>query len=162
MMPYTNFFTFLEREEARPVPFVVKWLNGDPLTAEDLVVNGTLDVSRKKDYPQLPDNLHVKGSLMLPTRSVFAGPNYWLASTAPIYQLPRGLRVDGELDISYSEMYVGDLPSDLRVHAIDVTNTPIEMELSRHELFERFPSLQYISTSAGRFKRNNMIFKWNR
>ena len=57
-------FDFLEKEEGHKVPFLWKLLNNIPLTKEELIVKGDLDLSQTQ-ITSLPEGLKVGGWLDL-------------------------------------------------------------------------------------------------
>jgi hypothetical protein len=58
-----SIFKFLENEENIRAPFMWKWLNNEPLTEDDLHINGDLDLT-DSTLKSLPDNLQVKGNMI--------------------------------------------------------------------------------------------------
>ena len=89
-------FEFLEEKEQHKVPFLWKHASGEPLTKEDLTIDGHL-LLPYSTFKSLPDNLKVKGDLEL-----------WFSK---IESLPEGLEVVGTLNISGSK--ITSLPEGL-------------------------------------------------
>ena len=77
-------FTFLEEEENKDKPFMWKLMNNEPLTDEELFVEGDLDLTFI-NIISLPKGLKVNGNLFLGDSS--------------IKSLPEGLQVGGNLNI---------------------------------------------------------------
>jgi hypothetical protein len=85
-----NIFKFLEEEGEHKAPFMWKWLTNEPLTEDDLHINGNLDLTFSK-IESLPEGLNVSGDLNL-------------TFCENISSLPEGLIVRGNLiieDCSY-------------------------------------------------------------
>ena len=59
-----SIFKFLENEENIRAPFMWKWLNNEPLTEDDLHINGDLDLTYS-NIESLPEGLNVSGDLIL-------------------------------------------------------------------------------------------------
>ena len=103
-------FTFLEEEENKDKPFMWKLMNNEPLTDEELFVEGDLDLT-KTDIESLPDGLKVEANL-----SLYGCKN--------IQSLPEGLEVGGFLDLGYSN--ITSLPKGLKVGGrLFIKNTPL-------------------------------------
>jgi hypothetical protein len=88
-------FDFLEEKENHNIPFLWKLINNEPLTKEELIVKGNLNLKGSK-ITSLPEGLEVGGSLSL----------IGLAITS----LPKSLKVDGYLIINNTplEKYTDD------------------------------------------------------
>ena len=98
-----NIFEFIERKDNRKIPFMWKLKNNEPITEDDLIVNGDLDLRPSSidyiDIESLPEGLKVSGRLNL------------MGSDMKL--LPKGLEVGGYLDLSYS--LISSLPEGLKV-----------------------------------------------
>jgi hypothetical protein len=94
---------FLLEEENMDKPFRWKWLNNEPIEQDDLIVMGSLDLSRSK-IESLPKGLDVRGDLILnfcPNLETLpeylkVGKSLNLMKTN-VSSLPRGLEVGGDL-----------------------------------------------------------------
>jgi hypothetical protein len=93
-----SIFKFLENEENRKTPIVWKLINNEPLTDDELNIEGNLNLTDSK-ITQLPKGLKVGDNLNL------------LGSI--ITSLPEGLEVGANLDLSYSD--IRTLPEGLEV-----------------------------------------------
>ena len=93
-----SIFKFLENEENRKTPIVWKLINNEPLTDDELNIEGNLNLTDSK-ITQLPKGLKV-------------GDNLNLLGTI-ITSLPEGLEVGATLDLSYSD--IRTLPEGLEV-----------------------------------------------
>ena len=93
-----SIFKFLENEENRKTPIVWKLINNEPLTDDELNIEGNLNLTDSK-ITQLPKGLKVGDNLNL------------LGSI--ITSLPEGLEVGDSLDLSYSD--IRTLPEGLEV-----------------------------------------------
>jgi hypothetical protein len=93
-----SIFKFLENEENRKTPIVWKLINNEPLTDDELNIEGNLNLTDSK-ITQLPKGLKVGDNLNL------------LGSI--ITSLPEGLEVGATLDLSYSD--IRTLPEGLEV-----------------------------------------------
>jgi hypothetical protein len=85
-----NIFEFLEEEGEHKAPFMWKWLNNEPLTEDDLHINGDLDLTYS-NIESLPEGLIVRGDLNL-------------TFCENISSLPKGLKVGGTLYIGTSPL----------------------------------------------------------
>ena len=113
-------FTFLEEEENKDKPFMWKLMNNEPLTDEELFVEGDLDLT-ETDIESLPDGLNVEDIL-----SLYGCKN--------IQSLPEGLKVGEDLDLGHSN--ITSLPKGLKVRGdLYIWKTPLE-KLSDRELNE--------------------------
>jgi hypothetical protein len=99
-----NIFDFLEKKENKKHKnrdnFIWKLNFGDPLTKEDLIVDGDLDLT-DSTLKSLPDNLEVKGRM--------------ITRFSKIEELPKGLKVDGSLELSHS--IIKNIPNDIKIGA---------------------------------------------
>jgi len=103
-------FTFLEEEENKDKPFMWKLMNNEPLTDEELFVEGDLDLT-ETDIKSLPEGLEVEDNL-----SLYGCKN--------IQSLPEGLKVGGFLDLGHSN--ITSLPKGLKVWGrLFIKNTPL-------------------------------------
>jgi hypothetical protein len=93
-----SIFKFLENEDNRSTPIVWKLINNEPLTDDELNIEGNLNLTDSK-ITQLPKGLKVGDNLNL------------LGSI--ITSLPEGLEVGDSLDLSYSD--IRTLPEGLEV-----------------------------------------------
>ena len=91
-------FEFLEEKEGHKIPFLWKLFNNIPLTKEELIVKGDLDLSYL-DIASLPKGLQVRGCLDL--------------QDSHMKSLPEGLEVGGWLDLR--ETNIKSLPEGLKV-----------------------------------------------
>lgn len=106
-------FDFLENKENKKHKdrdnFIWKLKFNEPLTKDDLVVNGDLDLT-DSTLKSLPDNLEVKGGM--------------LTRFSRIEELPKGLKVGGTLDLSYSR--IKNIPDDIKIgNSLYLHNTKI-------------------------------------
>jgi len=96
-------FDFIKTKDNRNIPFMWKLKNNEPITEDDLIVNGDLDLRPSSiDYmniESLPEGLKVSGRLNL--------------MGSDIESLPEGLEVGDELDLAYT--YITSLPEGLKV-----------------------------------------------
>jgi hypothetical protein len=92
-------FKFLEENGEHNAPLMWKLQNNIPITEDDLIVNGDLNLT-KTDIESLPDGLNVEDIL-----SLYGCKN--------IQSLPEGLEVGGHLDLGYSN--ITSLPKGLKV-----------------------------------------------
>jgi hypothetical protein len=99
-------FTFLEEEENKDKPFMWKLMNNEPLTDEELFVEGDLDLT-ETDIESLPDGLNVEDNLSLYgckniqslPEGLKVGEDLWLEDCKNLKYLPKGLKVWGRLFI---------------------------------------------------------------
>jgi hypothetical protein len=106
-----NIFYFLENEENRMVPFLWKWLNNEPLTEDDLHINGDLDLTYS-NIESLPEGLNVSGDLILTfcenisslPEGLIVRVNLIVEDCSQLYSLPKGLKVGGTLYIGTSPL----------------------------------------------------------
>ena len=102
-------FEFLEEKEGHNAPFKWKLVNNEPLTEEDLNIEGILDLSFSS-IKSLPEGLKVGGTLSL--------------EYSTILTLPEGLKVGGTLDLEHSR--ITNLPKGLEVGAhLYIKNTQL-------------------------------------
>jgi hypothetical protein len=85
-----NIFNFLEEKEGKK-SVLWKLFNNEPLTKDELVVKGSLDLS-SSNITSLPKGLEVKGGLSL--------------YESEIISLPEGLKVHGDLFIADTKLEV--------------------------------------------------------
>jgi hypothetical protein len=106
-----SIFKFLENEENIRAPFMWKWLTNEPLTEDDLHINGNLDLTFSK-IESLPEGLNVSGDLnltfcenisSLPEGLIVRG-NLIIEDCNQLYSLPKGLKVGGTLYINNSPL----------------------------------------------------------
>ena len=103
-------FTFLEEEENKDKPFMWKLMNNEPLTDEELFVEGDLDLT-ETDIESLPDGLNVEDNL-----SLYGCKN--------IQSLPEGLKVGEDLELQNTPIQL--LPKGLKVWGrLFIKNTPL-------------------------------------
>ena len=113
-------FDFLEEKEEHKVPFRWKLINNEPLTDDELNVEGSLDLNYSK-ITQLPKGLKVNGGLYLENTN--------------IKSLPEDLRVEFSLFLSYTK--IESLPKGLKVFgALRIWNTPIAKKYGDEEIRE--------------------------
>ena len=106
-----NIFDFLEEKGEHRTPFLWKWLTNEPLTEDDLHINGNLDLTFSK-IESLPEGLNVSGDLNL-------------TFCDNISSLPEGLIVRGNLRLFDSKITF--LPEGLKVEGwLDISNTNLE------------------------------------
>ena len=106
-----NIFDFLEEKGEHRTPFLWKWLTNEPLTEDDLHINGNLDLTFSK-IESLPEGLNVSGDLNL-------------TFCENISSLPEGLIVRGNLRLFDSKITF--LPEGLKVEGwLDISNTNLE------------------------------------
>jgi hypothetical protein len=106
-----NIFKFLENEENIRAPFMWKWLNNEPLTEDDLHINGDLDLTYS-NIESLPEGLIVRGDLNLTfCENISSLPeglivrfNLIVEDCSQLYSLPKGLKVGGTLYIGTSPL----------------------------------------------------------
>ena len=113
-------FEFLQENENNNPPFKWKLINNEPLTKEELDVEGSLDLSYSK-ITQLPKGLKVNGGLYLENTN--------------IKSLPEGLIVRFSLSLSYTK--IESLPKGLKVFGIlRIWDTPIAQKYTDEEIRE--------------------------
>jgi hypothetical protein len=106
-----SIFKFLENEENIRTPFMWKWLNNEPLTEDDLHINGDLDLTYS-NIESLPEGLIVRGDLNLTfCENISSLPeglivrfNLIVEDCSQLYSLPKGLKVGGTLYIGTSPL----------------------------------------------------------
>jgi len=118
-------FKFLEKEENIRAPLLFKWKNDEPLTEEDLIVKGNLDLANLK-ITSLPEGLKVVDHLYLGNcknlkslpEGLEVGGNLILEACSQLHSLPKGLKVYGTLYIytsplgEYSEEQLRNMVGD--------------------------------------------------
>jgi hypothetical protein len=106
-----SIFKFLENEENIRAPFMWKWLNNEPLTEDDLHINGDLDLTFSR-IESLPEGLNISGDLNLTfcenisslPKGLIVRRNLILEECSQLYLLPKGLKVGGTLYINNSPL----------------------------------------------------------
>ena len=125
-------FEFLKENENNNAPFLWKWVSNEPLTEDDLHINGDLYLSENQKLKSLPKGLKVRGNLDLSScknltslpEGLEVGGNLTL-DDSNITSLPKGLKVGGDLYSSFTSIKV--LPEDLLVNGgITLTFSHIE------------------------------------
>jgi len=131
-----NIMHFLEKEDNKSS---VKWklLNNEPLTEEDLDVNGDLYVKGDLDLDgseirTLPEGLKVEGYLSLAATKITSLPKgltvggFLSLAHSDIESLPEGLEVEGSLNLSHCKE-ITSLPKGLEVGwNLDITGTKLQ------------------------------------
>ena len=113
-----NIMHFLKIKEDKS-SFKWKLLNNEPLTKDDLTINGDLDLYGS-EIRTLPEGLKVKGYLSLAATEITSLPkdlqvNGLLSlSHSDIESLPEGLKVGGSLELQYCKNLTS-LPKGLEV-----------------------------------------------
>jgi len=106
-----NIFDFLEEKGEHRTPFLWKWLNNEPLTEDDLHINGDLDLTYS-NIESLPEGLNVSGDLILTfcenisslPEGLIVRVNLIVEDCSQLYSLPKGLKVGGTLYIGTSPL----------------------------------------------------------
>ena len=106
-----NIFYFLEEEGEHKAPFMWKWLTNEPLTEDDLHINGDLDLTFSR-IESLPEGLNISGDLNLTfcenisslPKGLIVRRNLILEDCSQLYSLPKGLKVGGTLYIDTSPL----------------------------------------------------------
>jgi hypothetical protein len=128
-----NILDFIKTKDNRNIPFMWKLKNNEPITEDDLIVNGDLDLRPSNidyidyiDYmgiESLPEGLKVSGNLNL--------------MGSDMQFLPKGLEVGGHLDLSYS--LINSLPEGLKVgeslflfDCANITSLPEGLKVGRN------------------------------
>ena len=123
-----DLFQFIENKDPEyRVPFRLK-LEKDPksITAEDLNIKGTLDLSTT-DITTLPDGLEIESDLDL--------------SYTKIASLPNNLKVGELLDLSNTP--ITTIPSSLKVGGgLLLRNTPISKKYTKEQLKQMLPGVE--------------------
>ena len=120
-------FDFIKTKDNRNIPFMWKLKNNEPITEDDLIVNGDLDLRPSSidymDIESLPEGLKVSGRLDL--------------MGSDMQFLPKGLEVGGFLDLSYS--LINSLPEGLKVggslslfDCANITSLPEGLKVGRN------------------------------
>jgi hypothetical protein len=120
-------FDFIKTKDNRNIPFMWKLKNNEPITEDDLIVNGDLDLRPSHidyiDIESLPEGLKVSGRLDL--------------MGSDMQFLPKGLEVGGFLDLSYS--LINSLPEGLKVggslslfDCANITSLPEGLKVGRN------------------------------
>jgi hypothetical protein len=120
-------FDFLEENGEHNAPLMWKLKNNEPITEDDLIVNGDLDLRPSSidymDIESLPEGLKVSGRLDL--------------MGSDMQFLPKGLEVGGYLDLSYS--LINSLPEGLKVggslslfDCANITSLPEGLKVGRN------------------------------
>jgi hypothetical protein len=120
-------FDFIKTKDNRNIPLMWKLKNNEPITEDDLIVNGDLDLRPSSidymDIESLPEGLKVSGRLDL--------------MGSDMQFLPKGLEVGGFLDLSYS--LINSLPEGLKVggslslfDCANITSLPEGLKVGRN------------------------------
>jgi hypothetical protein len=103
-------FTFLEEEENKDKPFMWKLKNNEPITEDDLIVNGDLDLSDTK-IRTLPNGLKIGKHLDLSRTNItslpkglYVGGSLLLIKCVNLTFLPKGLEVGLNLFIGKTQL----------------------------------------------------------
>ena len=114
-----KFFKFLEDKREKRIPLLYKLIHKLPIEEEDLYIKGDLDLRYIESITTLPDNLHVKGRLLLAgtrirhlPKGLKVGRSINMAGT-PMEELPDNLFVNGDLNIARTT--IKELPKNLIV-----------------------------------------------
>ena len=94
-----NIFEFIKKNNNKNKPLRWKLINNEPLTDDELNIEGNLNLENCKNLTSLPEGLEVGGDLDL--------------SGSGIETLPKDLKVGATLDLSYSD--IRTLPEGLEV-----------------------------------------------
>jgi len=97
---------FLEKKENKKMPLLGKWVDNEPLTEEDLNINGDLDL-RDLKISFLPKGLKISGFFLLQDckelislpEGLQVGGTLALESCTKITSLPKGLEFGGSLSL---------------------------------------------------------------
>jgi hypothetical protein len=105
-----NILDFLEEEDNKNKPFRWKLVNNEPLTEDELTIEGDLNL-RSLSIKSLPEGLHVNGDFSLSDSNIeslpkglVVGGDLLLRRCMNLKSLSKGLKVDGDLYISRSSM----------------------------------------------------------
>ena len=131
-------FDFIKTKDNRNIPFMWKLKNNEPITEDDLIVNGDLNLNHSK-ITSLPEGLEVGGFLDLSyslinslPEGLKVGGSLSLFDCANITSLPEGLKVGRNLDLGFTKII--SLPRGLKVEGfIDLNGTKLT-EYSDDEL----------------------------
>ena len=127
-------FDFLQKKENKKHKnrdtFIWKLKFGDPLTKEDLIVNGDVNMEYS-DVESLPEGLHVNGDLSLfgseiksLPKDLYVSENLYVGYCDNITSLPEGLYVGGNLSIAKTN--ISSLPKGLKVEGfLFIRYTPL-------------------------------------
>jgi hypothetical protein len=122
-------FEFLKENENHNVPFLWKHAIGEPLTEDDLTIDGHLLLEYSR-FKSLPNNLKVKGDLSLYHSAIESIPEGLEVggtlniSGSKITSLPEGLKVGWDLYLDYT--MINTLPKGLQVDRdLSITNSPL-------------------------------------
>jgi hypothetical protein len=104
-------FEFLKENENNNAPFLWKWVSNEPLTEDDLHINGDLDLTFSR-IESLPEGLNISGDLNLSfcenisslPKGLIVRRNLILEDCSQLYSLPKGLKVGGTLYINTSPL----------------------------------------------------------
>ena len=86
-----NIFEFLKKTEDKTIPFLWKFYTKQPLTEDDLYIDGDLELGGPIE--SLPDGLKIHGDLDMRWTSIEAIP-----------PLPKGLKIYGDLYLEESSL----------------------------------------------------------
>ena len=126
-------FNFIEINEGKKTPFVWKLINDEPLTDEELIVKGNLDLANLK-ITSLPEGLEVGAELDLYNcksltslpEGLKVGRNLYLENCTSLTSLPYGLEVGGGLNLSNCTSLTS-LPKGLKVWGwLDIKHTQLK------------------------------------
>ena len=123
-------FTFLEENGEHNAPVIWKLMNNEPLTDEELFVEGDLNLINSK-IKSLPKDLEVGGFLDLSyslinslPEGLIVGGALSLFDCTNITSLPEGLKVGRNLDLGFTK--ITSLPKGLKVGGyIDLNGTKL-------------------------------------
>jgi hypothetical protein len=129
-----NIFEFIKNNDNRNKPIKWKLLNNEPLTDDELTIEGYLNLYNTK-IKSLPDNLEVKGDLYL--------------DDTEIRTLPKGLKVGGDLYLSFCEN-INSLPEGLEVGGFLVIRYTPLVNFSDEELIKMIKPTDDVDGYIGR------------
>jgi len=129
-----NIFEFIKNNDNRNKPIKWKLLNNEPLTDDELTIEGYLNLYSTK-IKSLPDNLEVKGDLYL--------------DDTEIRTLPKGLKVGGDLYLSFCEN-ISSLPEGLEVGGFLVIRYTPLVNFSDEELIKMIKPTYDVDGYIGR------------
>ena len=123
-------FDFIKTKDNRNIPFMWKLKNNEPITEDDLIVNGDLNLGHSK-ITSLPEGLEVGGFLDLSyslinslPEGLKVGGSLSLFDCSNITSLPEGLKVGRNLDLGATN--ITSLPRGLKVEGyIELNGTKL-------------------------------------